>query len=69
MRFLWQLLFHIFQKLAFECACKIEELDKQEESRKTKKIDTLLKKDKLSDKESKELDSLLGKENEIVLLR
>jgi len=69
MRFLWQLLFHVFQKLAFECACKVEELDKQEELRKTKRIDALLKKDKLSDRESKELDSLLGEENEIVLLK
>jgi len=67
MRFFWEWLFFFFQKLAFKCACKIEELDKQEESRKTKKIDALLKKDKLSDKESKELDSLL--DEEIILLK
>lgn len=63
MRFFWELMFSVFQKLAFKCACKLEEFD----IRKSNRIDELLEQPKLTAKQAKELDSLLGKDNEVIV--
>jgi len=62
MYWFWTLLFLVFQKIAWQCACKMEEIEKEEQAKKKNRIKSLVSKDNLSDKEQQELSSLLGDE-------
>jgi hypothetical protein len=65
MYWLWTLLFLVLQKMAWRCASKMEEIEKKEQVKKKNRIEDLLSKENLSDKEQKELSSLLGDEEVI----
>jgi len=68
MYWLWTLLFLVFQKIAWQCASKMEEIEKKEQAKKKNRIEYLLSKESLSDREQQELSSLLGDE-EIIEVR
>jgi len=68
MYWLWTFLFLVFQKIAWQCASKMGEIEKKEQTKKKNRIEFLLSRENLSDREQQELSSLLGDE-EIVEVR